>query len=84
MVAPADLQVTSIDAASATTEQWALVSQLQKMFADGIVKLREHRLTSRRHADAAPLIVFGALVTRRVGPFNLRREFAAPGRQRIQ
>lgn len=79
-VAAADLQVASLDANSASADQWALVSRLQEMFPDGVVKLREHRLTSRRHPMAAPLVVFGIRVTRRVGPFNLHREFAAPGR----
>ena len=78
-IAPADLKVTSIDAASVTSEQWTLVSRLQEKFPDATVKLREHRLTSLRHPEAAPLTVYGALVTRKVGPFNLRREFAAPG-----
>ena len=80
VVAPADLQVTSVDAASATSDQWSAVSRLQTMFPDATIKVREHRLSSRRHATRAPLIVFGILVTRRVGPFSLRREFAAPGR----
>lgn len=79
VVPPADLQVSSLDSSSATAEQWALVSRLQTTFPDAIVKLREHRLTSRRY-PVSPLTVFGVLVTRPVGPFNLRREFAAPGR----
>lgn len=80
VVAAADLQVASADSASATAEQWDLVSRLQATFPDAPIKLREHRLSSRRHPNGAPLIVFGILVTRRVGPFSLRREFAAPGR----
>ena len=80
VVAPADLQVTSSDAPSATKEQWAVVSRLQSAFPDATVRLREHRLMSRRHPIASPLSAFGVLVTRRIGPFNLRREFAAPGR----
>lgn len=80
IVAPADLQVSSTDSLSATTDQWSLLSRLQAKFPDAIIKLREHRLTSRRYQDATPLTLFGVLVTRRVGPFGLRREFAAPGR----
>lgn len=80
VVAPSDLQVTSLDATSATTEQWSVVSMLQSRFPDATIKLREHRLSSRRHPDAPTLTVFGALVSRRNGPFTLRREFAAPGR----
>lgn len=80
VIPPSDLQVTSVDAASASKEQWSVVSTLQSQFPDATIKLREHRLSSRRHPDVAPLSVFGALVSRREGPFTLRREFAAPGR----
>jgi hypothetical protein len=80
VVAPSDLQVTSLDATSASKDQWFVVSTLQSQFLDATIKLREHRLSSRRHPDASPLTVFGVLVSRRDGPFTLRREFAAPGR----
>lgn len=80
IVAAADLEVISVDAASATSEQWSLMSRLQTTFPDASIKLREHRLRSRRHSATAPLVLFGILVTRRVGPFSLRREYAAPGR----
>ena len=80
VVAPADLQVISSDAPSATKDQWAVVSRIKLAFPDAAVRLREHRLSSRRHPTDAPLIAFGVLVTRRIGPFSLRREFAAPWR----
>ena len=79
-VPPADLKVESADASSATAGQWQVISNLQAKFPDAVVKLREHRLTSLRHATVPPLKTYGVLVTRKVGPFNLRREFAAPGR----
>lgn len=84
VVAPADLHVASVDAPSATSEQWDLVSRLQSIFPDAAIKVREHRLTSRRHPAASPLVLFGVLVTRRVGPFSLRREYAVPGGGSIQ
>ena len=80
VVAPSDLQVASLDATSATKDQWSVVSILQSKFPDATIKLREHRLCSRRHPEAPPLNVFGVLVSRRDGPFTFRREFAAPGR----
>lgn len=80
VVAPADLHVTSVDAPSATKEQWSVMSRLQGEFAEATLKLREHRLSSRRHPNTPELIVFGVLVSRRIGPFTLRREFATPGR----
>jgi hypothetical protein len=84
VVAPSDLQVTSLDATSATTEQWSVMSTLQTKFPDATIKLREHRLSSRRHPIAPALTVFGVLVSRRDGPFTFRREFAAPGGNHIQ
>lgn len=78
-VAPADLKVESTDASAATADQWQLMSTLQTKFPDATVKLREHRLTSLRHPNVLPLKIYGLLVTRKIGPFNLRREFAAPG-----
>lgn len=80
VVAPADLQVISTDASSATKEQWAVVSRLQSTFGDATVKLREHQLLSRRYPAVAPMTVYGVLVTRKVGPLSVRREFAAPGK----
>jgi hypothetical protein len=80
VVAPSDLQVTSQDATAASKDQWSVVSALQSKFPDSTIKLREHRLSSRRHPAAPALTVFGVLVSRRDGPFTFRREFAAPGR----
>ena len=83
-VAPADLRVESSDATSATAGQWQVMSTLQTKLPDAIVKLREHRLVSMRHTTVPPLSIYGVLVTRKVGPFNLRREFAAPGGSSIR
>ena len=78
-VTPADLAVAGSNAAKATAAQWALVQQLQSMFPDATVTLRVHRLTWKRDPQAPALPLFGVLVTRKVGPFSLRREYAAPG-----
>ena len=80
VVAASDLHVTSLDATSASKEQWSVMSTLQSQYPDATVKLRQHALSSRRHQDAPALTVFGVLVSRPHGPFTLRREFAAPGR----
>jgi hypothetical protein len=39
------------------------------------VVLREHVLSSKRHNGAGHLTVFGVLVTKKHGPFVLRREY---------
>ena len=80
VVAPADLQVVGSDASAATSGQWAVVRQLKTALPDADVTLREHRLSWRRDPEKPGLTVFGALVTRQVGPFILRREFAVPER----
>lgn len=80
VVGPADLQVAGVDASSATSGQWAVVRQLKAALPDADVTLREHRLSWRRDPAQPGLTVFGALVTRHVGPFIVRREFAVPER----
>ena len=42
---------------------------------DANVVLREHVLSLKRHQDSAALTLFGVLVTKRHGPFMLRREY---------
>ena len=76
----ADLQVVGVDATAASAAQWAVVQQLQSRLPDADVTLREHRLSWRRDPALPGLTVFGVLVTRQVGPFILRREFAVPER----
>ena len=80
VVGPADLQVVGVDASSATSGQWMVVRHLKAAIPDANVTLREHRLSWRRDPAQPGLTVFGALVTRQVGPFIVRREFAVPER----
>lgn len=76
IVAPADLVVTGSDADSATPAQWSVIESLHRALPDAKVILRAHRLSWRKEPALPALVVHGVLVTRRVGPFNLRREFA--------
>ena len=80
LVATADLQIAGAEATAATAAQWAVIRYLQAALLDASVTLREHRLSWRRESALPTLTVFGVLVTRRVGPFIVRREFAAPGK----
>jgi hypothetical protein len=79
VVTTADLVVTSKNAAQATAAQWALVQELQAALPDATIVLRVHRLTWKHDRQAPTLAINGVLVTRKVGPFTLRREYAAPG-----
>lgn len=74
-IAPADVQVRSANAPKATSTQWALVQKLQSQLPDANVVLREHVLSSKNHHGA--ISVFGVLVTKKLGPLALRREFLA-------
>jgi hypothetical protein len=79
-VAPADLQVAGRDATTVTAAQWGVARDLEARLPGATVTVREHRLSWRRDAHLPPFSVYGVLVTRQVGPFVLRREFAAPER----
>ena len=74
------VDVMGSDAKIATAAQWAVVQQLKATLPDANVTLRAHRLSWRLDPTAPSLTVVGALVTRQVGPFTLRREFAVPER----
>jgi len=72
--------VVGVDATAASAVQWAVIQQLKSRLPDADVTLREHRLSWRRDPALPGLTVYGVLVTRQVGPFILRREFAVPER----
>jgi len=73
-----DLVVTSANGEKMTAAQWALVQEFQPLLPDATVTLRMHKLAWKRDMQIALPPVFGVLVTQRVGPFTLRREYAAP------
>lgn len=80
VVTPSDVTVAGADAADATAAEWAVMRLLKTRLPDADVKLRVHRLSWRRDPSVPALAIYGALATRRVGPFIVRREFAVPAR----
>ena len=76
-----DLVVTSANAEKMTAGQWALVNEVQRLMPEATVMLRVHKLAWKRDLQVALHTIFGVLVTQRVGPFTLRREYAVPGEQ---
>lgn len=80
VIASTELDITGATVVDATAGEWAVMETLRERLADADVVLREHRLSWRRDPTLPALCVYGALATRRVGPFVLRREFAVPGR----
>lgn len=77
VVSYVDLVVVSSNAIKATAAQWAVVQSVQKALPGATVTLRAHRLSWKRQVQAPILTLFGVLVTQKVGPFVLRREYAA-------
>lgn len=76
-VIPEDLVVESKNAVTATAAQFALIQNLQDAMPGANVRLRVHRLSAKSAPHAPTLRIFGVLVTGKIGPFTLRREYAA-------
>jgi hypothetical protein len=72
-----DVVVTSADAKDMTAAQWATVKKTQAALPDATVKVRMHKVAWKRDLKIAIEPTFGLLVTQRVGPFTLRREYTA-------
>ncbi len=77
-VAPNELGVTTTAATKATAGQWELVKALQSEMPDATVTLRVHRLMWKRVPQAPSLTIASVLVTRKLGPLTLRREYLTP------
>jgi hypothetical protein len=54
------------------------MQEIHAALGDANVQLRERRLGSSRHPDAPKLKLVTALVTTKVGPLLVRREFNVP------
>jgi hypothetical protein len=78
VVTVANLAVFSSDAGGITRAQWNLLQEFRAVVADADVRLRAHKLALKQHPEAPTLTLFAVRVTRKVGPFVLQREYAAP------
>lgn len=78
VVTQQDLRLASSHAVSATRDQWAQVKELQHAKPEAIVTLRAHTLAWRSDLTAPTVTVYGVLVTCKLGPLTLRREYVAP------
>jgi hypothetical protein len=72
-----DLVVTSANVDRMSAAQFALVQQVKRLMPDATVVLRSHKLAWKRDPQVMLPPMFGVLVTQRVGPFTLRREYVA-------
>ena len=77
IVSPTDVIVTSGNAETMTASQWATVGRIRSLVPDATAVLRIHNVSWKKDRTIAVGPFFGVLVTQRVGPFTLRREFAA-------
>ena len=78
VVTPNDLSVVTRLLPTASAIQWSLVNEIRAILPGAQVQLRERSLAWRRDADAPKVRLVSALVTTRVGPVLLRREFHVP------
>jgi hypothetical protein len=81
-VSPSDVIVTSSTADTMTAPQWAAVARIRDLLPDATVVLRIHHVSWKKDRTIAVGPFFGILVTQRVGPFTVRREFTV-GDERV-
>ena len=82
VVRPADLIVKTVQGPTLTARQWDLVKQFRALLPEASIALRQHVLSSRHPPLVPPvaLVLQSALVSCRVGPLSVRREYLAdPG-----
>jgi hypothetical protein len=76
VVTASDLAITSTDVKTMTAPQWAVVQEVRRLLPDATVTLRAHKVAWKRDPKVALPPLFAVVVTRRVDPFTLRREYA--------
>ena len=81
VVTPADVVARSAHAIMASAEEWAAIREIQERLPEASVVLRHHLLLSRRHQSVPSMVIIGALVTLKHGPFVLRREYIVSDEQ---
>jgi hypothetical protein len=78
VVTDIDLAVDGGKAPSATSAQWALLQDIQAAVPDASVTLHVRDFIWKRDRKAPKLRHFTVLVTTKVGPVSLRREYLGP------
>ena len=78
IVSASEVSVVTRLLPTATAIQWSLVNEIRSIIPGAQVQLRERSLAWTRDAHAPRLRLVSALVTTRVGPVLLRREFHVP------
>jgi hypothetical protein len=78
IVTEPDLAVDGGKAASATSALWALLQDMQAAVPDAVVTLHVRDFIWKRDPKSPKLRHFTMLVTTKVGPVSLRREYLGP------
>jgi hypothetical protein len=78
VIAREDVVVTSADADTMTAAQWSVVNEFKALLPEATVVVRVHKVTWKYDVSIGLPPVYGVLVTQRVGPFTLRREYQSP------
>lgn len=73
-----ELLVTSADAKEMTAAQWSTVQDIQRSLPEATVVVRLRKVAWKCDTKIALPPIFGVLITQRIGPFTLRREYVAP------
>lgn len=81
VVTPNDVIARSAHAVMASADEWAAIREIQERLPEAHAVLRHHLLLSRRHQGMPSIVIIGALVTLKHGPFVLRREYIVSDRQ---
>src|SRR4029079_5996685 len=81
VVTPADIVARSAHAIMASAEEWAAIREIQERLPEAHVVLRHHLLLSRGLTGVPSIVIIGALVTLKHGPFILRREYIVSDKQ---
>lgn len=76
VITRADVVVASSDVSRMTAGQFAVVQEVKRLMPDATVTVRMHKIVWKRDPRVSLPPLFGVLVTQRVEPFTLRREYA--------
>jgi hypothetical protein len=73
-----DLLVASSDSRRATSNQWAALHDIRRRIPGAEATIRSHSVASRQAPNGPSIVLHSLLVTLRIGPLLLRREYALP------
>src|SRR5262249_54930520 len=74
-ISPGDISINGANAETMTAAQWTIENEFRNLLPDATVALRIHRISWKANPSLSITPAFGVLVTQRVGPFTVRREF---------